>query len=739
MNERFFRKMIYIIIIVLIAVLCYKFYLMLHEEDYKGRNFDNIEKIEALPETKSYSFAVLGSAENSIDIFQNKIMEDINDSDVLFMISTGDAVLDGAEDKFRILNQMLKNLDVPSVIGIGTNEISDGGNMRYYKHLGPFYNGFTYGNSYFIFLDTTGTTSYDLQENWLNNELTQADSYDHIFVFMDRSPLYEYADKNSGLSFIKNNDFSDFLLEAFSAHDVDGVFTNGAEYKCYVVNGVSFYSSGGAGGLLLDTSGDGNFHYLKIDVGEDGVKVNKIEEEYTFQHTVLTNIQNSWFYIHSIFYVQFANLMIGLCVILLIVLLVYKKFSKNVDYYRDFSIEDGAILVPDKLNIAMFTNNYLPFVGGVPISISRLANALRRNGNQVTVFAPEYPDYDKTEEHVIRYQLLHYRKTGNFHFAIANIFSKRIDGYFNEEKYDVVHVHHPFWLGKKGLKLGAKKKIPIILTYHTRLELYSENLPFGKILFKKYISHKMIKSFAQKCDGIIAPTVSAAEYLSNIGVSRDKLVLPTGIDMEPYRNFDEDAVNSLRNSFLQPDELMLCSVSRLSVEKNIDFLIRGLARVKNNTRTKFKCILLGDGPEKENLQKLVDDLGLHREIILAGSVPQTEIANYYMASDLFVFSSLSETQGMVLLEAMAGKCPVVCVRSSGTDDVVRDGYNGYKTAESIENWSEKIILLFDDREHLREMSANAFAFAQEFTVENMAKKMESFYKKLIVQKRFMKR
>lgn len=740
MNERIFKKIIYLIVIVLVAVLCYKVYLVLHEEDYRSSNFNNIQKIDSLSEKDDYAFAVLGSAENSIDIFQNKIIPDINnDGDILFMISTGNSVLDGVEDKYRILHRMLGKMKVPYIIGVGTSEIADGGNMNFYKHFGPFYNSFVYGNSYFIFIDTTGTTSYALQENWVENELTQGEQYAHTFVFMDRSPLYQYlSGEDNGLSFIKKDDFSDFLVTAFSDHNVEGVFTNGADYRCDVVDGVSYYASGGAGGLLLDNTGENDFHYLKVNVNQDGILVNVVKESSSF-NSLVNQLENVWFYIHSIFYAQFVNMLIGLCLLLLIVLFLYKKASKNVDYYRDFTFNDDALEVPDRLHIAMFTNNYLPFVGGVPISIYRLSEALRSRGNQITVFAPEYPGDSDTDHQVIRCQLLHYRKTGNFNFAIANIFSKRIDRAFNGRSFDVVHVHHPFWLGKKGLKLGLKKRIPVVLTYHTRLELYSENLPFGKTVFKKFISHKMIKTFAQKCDGVVAPTVSAAEYLANIGVSRDKLVLPTGIDLKPYQDADASAVNHLRNDYVNADEVLLCSVSRLSVEKNIDFLIRGLQYVKEHCAVKFKCLLIGTGPERDHLQQLVDELDLHQEIILIGSVPQTEIVKYYLASDLFVFSSLSETQGMVLLEAMAGKCPVVCIRSSGTDDVVRDSFNGFKTAKSREEWAGKIIGLLENKDKLNEMSANAFGFAQEFTVEKMAEKAEAFYKKLIVQKRAMKR
>ena len=255
------------------------------------------------------------------------------------------------------------------------------------------------------------------------------------------------------------------------------------------------------------------------------------------------------------------------------------------------------------------------------------------------------------------------------------------------------------------------------------------------MLFKNILSHRIIRRFAQKCDGIIAPTVSAMEYLENIGVSKQKIVLPTGIGNNCYNVKDAgELINGIRNSYAPSGQALLCSVSRLAVEKNIDFLIRGLCAVKENTQTKFKCIIIGDGPERASIEKLIDDLSLRNEVTLIGKVNPGDIAEYYQASDLFVFSSLSETQGMVLLEAMAGSCPVVCVKSSGTDDVVENGFNGYKTPEDTEEWSKKIIYLLENRDVLEMMSSNAFSYSKDFSLDKMAERVEMFYKKLIAAK-----
>lgn len=733
MDKKSLKRLIYIVSVIIIILLSYKIYLTFNESNFHESNFKNMKRIQNA-EKASYSFAVVGSIKNSVDVFQDKIINDINTDDSIgFMISTGNSVLDGTEDKYRILKKSLSKLAIPYLIGLGESEISDGGGERFYKHFGPFYYSFVYDDSYFIFIDTTGMTSADWQKDWIADELARADHYSRKFIFMNDSPI-EPGDQElfTDSNYIKDKGFRNFLLDQFSKHKVTGVFSNGSTvYEKRSADSVSYYMSGGAGGVLLDDSPNSGYHYLKVSVTGDKITITPRIVSLKAAHSITRQVESLWIFIHSIFYAQFINILLLMFGVLLLFLVLYRKVSKEVNYYRNFTGSEKAPVPDGKLNIAMFTNNYFPFLGGVPVSIRRLAVALRNKGNNVVIFAPQYPGTVETEEGVVRCKLLNYRKTGKFDFAIANIYSPDINREFLKNKYDIIHVHHPFWMGKKGLKLGLKYDIPVILTYHTRLEMYSENLPVFKLVFKNIISHRITRKFAQKCDAIIAPTLSVKEYLVNVGVSRQKLVLPTGIDFEKYNVIDEDFINDIRRSYDPDGEILLCSVSRLAVEKNINFLIQGLKYVKENTDIRFKCIIIGNGPERENIKGLIDESSLSGEVVMIGSVDPEKIAGYYLASDLFVFSSISETQGMVLLEAMAGKCPVVCVRSSGTDDVIKDGYNGYKTSMEIETWAAKVICLLENKDALKTMSSNAFSYAHNFSMEKMADRVESFYKKTI--------
>ncbi|HHD56518.1 MAG TPA: glycosyltransferase family 4 protein, partial [Desulfobulbaceae bacterium] len=398
---------------------------------------------------------------------------------------------------------------------------------------------------------------------------------------------------------------------------------------------------------------------------------------------------------------------------------------------RDFSVDEEALAqVP--LRVAMFTNNYLPFIGGVPLSIDRLYRGLVRGGHRVKIFAPTYqqPWQDPPDGSVFRCPGLLSLSVDSF--PVANIFSRKIKTEFNKCDCELVHIHHPFWLGKKGLQLARKKNIPVVFTYHTRLEHYTHYIPLPGTALKNLVAHFVIKQFANRCDAIITPTASTEEYLRNLGVSALIETIPTGINLNEYADWSNEQVQELRSQYVAADEKLLVSVSRLAEEKNLDFLIDGLAKVKERCDTSFRCLLVGDGPEKGRLMDKVKRLGLAETIIFTGNLPPHEVVRCYLAADLFVFASTSETQGMVLLEAMAGGCPVVAVRASGVYDLVKDGSNGFAVAESTGAWAARIITVMEDNRLLTAMSANSREFSENYSVEKITERVLRLYRRVLV-------
>jgi len=718
-------------IALLLIFITYKGYLYIFEADFVSTNIKNIQRIDYLMDQGDISFAILGNIKSSIDIFDKKMVKEINaDKDLNFAISTGNAVIAGDEDKYRILNKSLNKINIPTIIGVGDKETSNEGNSKFYYHYGPYYFSYNVNDVFFVFLDTTGITSEEWQKAWLEEQLSTSDKYKYKFVIMNNPP-FQIENANS-----LNKPYCDFLTGVFSKYKVTAVFTSGMEvYDSRKINDVQYFISGGAGGALLLNNENSFYHYIKVNIKNDEVIYSVIKEEMPSNSAIYRILVNLWFYIHSIFYLNFFNFILILCIFIFLGLAINYRVSKSVQYYNEFYEAPESIRSTEKLNIAMFTNNYFPFIGGVPISITRLTKGLRSQGHNVVIFAPKYPNGCLEDANVIRCNLLIYYKTRPFDFAIVNIFSSEIEKRFITKNFDVIHVHHPFWMGTKGLELGKKYGLPVILTYHTRLEKYAHNLPLLKQTFENIASHKLIRNFAQKCDAIIAPTNSASEYLVNIGVSRDKTILPTGVDFDFYNNMDHNSIEHIIKKYKSQNEVVLCSVSRLTQEKNIYFLLEGIKRIKDNTKVPFKCIIIGDGPEKENIIKTIEDQGLKDKVILVGTVSPEEICKYYMASDIFIFSSRSETQGMVILEAMAGKCAVVAIRSSGIEDIIQNEYNGFKTKADIALWSEKVIYLMEHPKILKEMCQNAYDFSNKFSIEAMADNTVEVYRNAIIHKK----
>jgi glycosyltransferase involved in cell wall biosynthesis len=728
-----------IFLFIIVILITYKIYAPYTIQDFNAVNVKNMDIIKNNIQNEEYTFAVVGNIENSITIFDNKILEQINKGDVDFILSTGNNLRDGDKSKYRVFYRTLKKMNIPFLTAIGSKEIKDDGNENFYKYFGPFYFSFQLDDSYFIFLDTTENTNLNWEQQWLKNELEEAVAYDNKFVIMNKTPLNidtEYLIDDS-INYIEEEKLRNFYYNIFAEYHVDTVFSSNIEiYHQENIRGVNYFVTGGAGGELIFDNEKSFYHYLLVTVNKDGIEVN-LERLENNPGTFSKLIVNIWVALQSFFYANYINILLVLFIGLTILYILHREINKEVDYYRDFAYAENENK-DENLKIAMFTNNYFPVIGGVPISIQRLAKALRKRGHEIKIFAPEYKEESENEENIIRCNSLYHYEESGLEFPVTNIYSPQIKKDFKAGNFDLVHAHHPFWLGNKGRKLAEKFNLPLAFTYHTRLEKYAHYVPnilFMRKFFANRLSHFLIQNFANKTDAVFAPTESTKEYLRNVGVSRYIKVMPTGIDFE-YYNCDENKIKELRKELIGKSEHLLISVSRLSKEKNLYFLLDGINRLKETSELDFKLIIIGSGSEKENIMQFIKDNSLENYIELIGAVDFREMAKYYLASDLFVFASTTETQGMVLLEAMAAKNPVVAVKSSGIDDVIEEASNGYKTEEEIDKWSSRIKELLNDRKKYEEFSQNAFETAKNYSIEKMAEEAEELYYKIMQLKKY---
>ncbi len=381
------------------------------------------------------------------------------------------------------------------------------------------------------------------------------------------------------------------------------------------------------------------------------------------------------------------------------------------------------------MKIAMFTNNYKPYIGGVPISIEHLAQGLRERGHEVYVFAPSY-EGQVEEPYVIRYPSFPVTIVGApVPNILTTLFMKRV----KELQIDVIHVHHPALVGNVALEIKRKLGIPVVFTYHTRYEEYLHYIAgLEKVEEHTGVLDKYLRYFCKRCDLLVAPTPGIREYLVKKQLQTPIAVLPTGIPAENF-SMEKEKATQIRQQYLGEADYLFCTVSRLAKEKNLYFQLEGLACLKRLLRKEgktFRHIMIGDGPERKELMRRIQELGLTENVILLGNVDNTEIKNYQAASELFLFTSKSETQGIVLLEAMAVSNPVIAVEASGVRDVIKNGENGYLTEEDSYQWARKITEVLRNHKQMEVMREGARKTAEIYAENTVAKRAEQCYEEV---------
>src|SRR4051812_29476813 len=325
------------------------------------------------------------------------------------------------------------------------------------------------------------------------------------------------------------------------------------------------------------------------------------------------------------------------------------------------------------MNICMMTNTYLPHVGGVARSVSTFADEYRRQGHNVLVVAPNFEGRrpPKRAEAIVE-RVAAIQKFNGSDFSVrlplAAALSDRLDAF----AADIIHAHHPFLLGDPALRIATNKNVPIVFTHHTRYEDYTHYVPFDSPALKA-VAINLPTQFANLCDGVIAPSESIAKLIRKRGVTVPIAVVPTGIDVKAFANAEGLAFRQRYQ--IPPRSFVVGHVGRLAPEKNLDYLAEAAAQFLKRSRDTY-FLVVGDGPSAEGMKATFANLGVGNRLVLAGKHTGRSLHEAYRAMDVFAFASKSETQGMVLAEAMAAGLPVVALNAPGVREVMRDGENG---------------------------------------------------------------
>lgn len=372
------------------------------------------------------------------------------------------------------------------------------------------------------------------------------------------------------------------------------------------------------------------------------------------------------------------------------------------------------------MRIAFFADSYKPYLSGVTNSMELLVKELRELGHKVYIFAPRYPGHVDTDPDIIRFPSLPTRYP-KFRLAIPYI--QRLP------EVDLIHSHSPFQIGMLARYVAHRRHVPLVYTFHTLFTRYVHYAKFVPEPISKLAMVNYIREFCRRCDLIISPSEMSRRVLRVWGVKNRVEVVPSGVDMQRVSLANaEEKRSAIRKKYKIPENaLVLLYVGRITKEKNISFLLRAFTRVAEAFRPPLYLLLVGGGPLEEEIRgKKI------KNVVLTGEIKYPEVLSYYAVGDVFVFSSTTETQGLVLAEAKALGLPVVALFAGGLVETVRSGEDGYLTPRNLGQFVEHIRRLIEDPALRLKLGHSARLDALDrFDSSKIAKRVETLYNSLV--------
>ena len=322
------------------------------------------------------------------------------------------------------------------------------------------------------------------------------------------------------------------------------------------------------------------------------------------------------------------------------------------------------------MNIVMLTNTFTPHIGGVARSVEAFTAEYRRRGHRVLVVAPEFPGMPQDEIDVVRIPAI--QNFNGSDFSVVLPVSGLLTGVLDEFVPDIIHAHHPYLLGVTALRVARYRNLPLVFTHHTLYEEYTHYVPGNAPKLRRFIIEAAVR-YANLSDQVFAPSESIMTLLRDRGVETPITVLPTGVQLDCFAQGNGERFRVEMG--IPEDAFVVGHLGRLAPEKNLEFLAEAVAAfLKTTSRAHF--LVIGTGPSERTIREIFSREGLEARLHIAGILEHEQLADALHAMNLLAFASKSETQGMVLTEAMAAGLPVVALDAHGVREVVRDYKNG---------------------------------------------------------------
>ncbi|MCX6731892.1 MAG: glycosyltransferase [Candidatus Parcubacteria bacterium] len=373
------------------------------------------------------------------------------------------------------------------------------------------------------------------------------------------------------------------------------------------------------------------------------------------------------------------------------------------------------------MKIAIFSDTFFPRINGVANMVSLFAKSLAEAGQEVFVFTVS--------------KLKNPPTGGGKNPAIINLPSIPTPVYTGERltlpvgmalrsvkkiKPDIIHVHTPFTVGWEAILAAKIFKIPLVGTHHTFYDHYLKHVRLNYDWAKK-LSWKYTVAFYNRCDLILNPSQSLTDTMIKKGLKKPADVLRNFIETDFFKPAADKQIKQKKS---------ITYMGRLSYEKNIDQVIKAFALVLK-ARPNLNLTIIGDGPERKNLENLTGKLGIKNNIIFTGFLRNENLLLALQSNDIFVTASKSENMPLSVVEAMAVGLPCVAVKEKGLTELIKDGYNGFLVeADRPEKLAKKILDLLARPELLEKFSHASRELALEYSKEKIINKLINIYENL---------
>lgn len=392
------------------------------------------------------------------------------------------------------------------------------------------------------------------------------------------------------------------------------------------------------------------------------------------------------------------------------------------------------------MKIAIFSDTYTPDLNGVATSTRILRDQLVKNGHDVVVVTSELPSdteyFDDPNDNILRVPGLEIQAL--YGYRACNIYSFKGMRELKRMNIEVIHVQTEFGIGIFGRIVGEVLDIPVVYTYHTMWADYTHyvnpvNSEALDGLFKKAV-FKISRFYGDKSTELIVPSKKTKEALEKYGLDKEVHIIPTGLDLQKFNpeNRNKELIAKIKEQYGIKDQFVITFLGRIAKEKSIEVLIdamKEIVKVNDNVL----CLIVGGGPQLDELKELVKDDHISKYVVFTGPKPGYEVPSYYHLSNVFVSASVSETQGLTYIEAMASGIPAVARYDKNLEDVITDGFNGYFFNDTNELVAILLNLIKDD---FTEIAHNALLSVKKYSSEVFCEKVLEVYRQAIKSKHY---